>query len=323
MQRYAEAYSSWVEPTGQGPRFDFSRWLIALDTSTVYPLMFLLLVEAEDKVSQAEIDGIVEDLESYLVRRAVCGLTNKQYNRFFVGLLRKLRKSSQISRAAFREYLTAGKGDSVRWPDDEEFGRAFVHRPAYRILKREVAGMLLHALERTLVTSKHEQLEVVGKLSIEHVMPQEWEAAWPLGDDSDEGRERRDRLLHAFGNLTLVTPSFNTALSNKSFVRKQKELKRIARLLLSAYFEDLANWDELGIVSRGKYLFDRARRRWPHPSSPEKLDDHSLDFPPEASWKTLRGEEPAISAPPIDLAAARALLDRFCAARDALLLITQ
>ena len=101
--------------------------------------------------------------------------------------------------------------------------------PAYRTLKRDVTLAILLALEHALKTPKHEQIEIGGKLSIEHVMPQAWEKAWPLADDSDDARERRERMLHTFGNLTLVTPQFNTGVSNRDFQRKQKELKRISQ----------------------------------------------------------------------------------------------
>jgi hypothetical protein len=105
MQRYAEAFAAWVDPDGSNRTADFARWLRALDTSTVYPLLFFVLVEANDALPPAERDGILDDVESYLVRRAVCGLTNKQYNRFFLMLLRNIRESRPLSRASVRTYL--------------------------------------------------------------------------------------------------------------------------------------------------------------------------------------------------------------------------
>lgn len=321
MQRYAEAFASWMAPSLPGRTSDFSKWLNALDTSTVYPLMFLVLVEAREEIPSAEIDGILDDLESYLVRRAICGLTNKQYNRFFIGVLQKMRLSGSVSRANLREHLSAGRGDSSRWPNDEEFGRAFLHRPVYKTLRREVGLMILRGLEGALRTSKDEQIEVVGKLSIEHVMPQSWEKAWPLADDSDDGRERRERLLHTFGNLALITQQFNASLSNRGFARKQKELKRITRLLLNRSFEDRDEWDEEAILFRGTVLFDVARRRWPHPSSPETIGELSLVFTAESSWPSDPDTEVVIE-PPIDLQAAKTLLEQFATARDRLTLVT-
>jgi len=176
--------------------------------------------------------------------------------------------------------------------------------------------MILLALERALVTSKHEPINIVGELSIEHVMPQAWEKTWPLADESEDVRERRERLLHTFGNLTLVTPQFNTSVSNRDFKRKQKELKRIARLLLSRGLEDLDEWNEDAILSRGTDLFDLARRCWPHPFSPARIEDLSLDFTAESSWTQNGDDEEVLIEPAIDLQTAKSLLDQFVNVRE-------
>lgn len=42
MHRYADAFRRWFEPGGFDRVGEFSRWLSALDTATVYPRLFLL-----------------------------------------------------------------------------------------------------------------------------------------------------------------------------------------------------------------------------------------------------------------------------------------
>jgi hypothetical protein len=117
--------------------------------------------------------------------------------------------------------------------------------------------------------------------------------------------------LHAFGNLALVTPEFNTSLSNREFSRKQKEFKRITRLLLNRTLEDVDDWDEERILARGKNLFDVARRRWPHPTSPPSLDSVPLDMRADAVWTRATEPEDDAEEPPIDVESARTLLDAF------------
>lgn len=309
MRLYSDAFASWLEPEGGTRLSKFGRWLRALDTSTVYPLLFYIAVESEGRTTTEDRDGIIDDLESYLVRRAVCGLTNKQYNRFFLTLLRNLT-DAPLTRESFRKHLIAATGDSVRWPNDDEFGRAFVHRPAYQVLKRELVLMVLRALDKALMTSMHEDIEVLSKLSIEHVMPQSWESAWPLASDTDESRERRERMLHSFGNLGLVTPQFNASLSNRGFDRKQKEFRRIMRLLVNDVIREADSWDEEAILERGRLLFDLARRRWPHPTSPATLGDVNLDSPTVVGWSDATLDA-GPEEPPIDIPAATALLDAF------------
>lgn len=317
MQRYASAFRRWLEPQGTEGVDEFARWLTALDTATVYPLLFLLVVENADGTSDGERNGVLADLESYLVRRAVCGLTNKGYNRFFMALMKKLRASGSLSRAALRAELLSGKGDSVRWPSDEEFGRAFIHRPAYQVIRRGVVAKLLDSVERAMVDTDNDEIEIKGKLSIEHVLPQEWGTHWGLNSASDEAVERRNLALQTFGNLTLVTPEFNTKLSNRDFKTKKKEIKRTSRLLLNRGFweDDLQTWDESAIRKRGLELFDLARRRWPHPASPSDMATLSLDAPPDGSWRTPDDDD-AIDEPLIELAAANSLLDEFVRVRE-------
>lgn len=320
MQRYADAFRRWLEPEGAEGVDEFARWLTALDTATVYPLLFLLVVENAEANVQSERDGILSDLESYLVRRAVCGLTNKPYNRFFMTIMRKLRASGTLSRAALRAELVAGKGDSTRWPNDEEFGRAFIHRAAYQVIRRSVVAKVLDSLERAMVNKFNDEVEVKGRLSIEHVMPQEWESHWPLKGGGEEAIERRELMLQTFGNLTLVTPAFNTKLSNREFKAKKKEIKRTSRLLLNRCFweDELLDWNEDAIRRRGRELFDLARRRWPHPDSPAALETLALDSPPDASWR-IPDDDDVINEPPIEPSVAESLLEEFVRAKTSAL----
>jgi hypothetical protein len=317
MRRYADAFRSWLEPDGFERVDEFSRWLSALDTATVYPLLFLLLVEQSGSTVE-DRDGMLADLESYLVRRAICGLTNKGYNRFFMALMRKLRASNSVNRTALRAELMAGKGDSSRWPTDEEFGRAFIHRPAYQVIRRPVIAKLLDSLERVMVDKVNDEIEIKGKLSIEHVMPQEWGSHWPLAESSDDAVEHRELMLQTLGNLTLVTPEFNTKLSNRDFKTKKKEIKRTSRLLLNRLFweDELQDWDEASIRLRSRELFDLARRRWPHPTSPATLEGLALDLPPDKSGR-ISDDEDVIDEPPIEPSVAESLLEEFAQARNA------
>lgn len=317
MRRYADAFRYWLEPVGFDRVDEFSRWLSALDTATVYPMLFLLLVEQVEG-GAGDRDGILNDLESYLVRRAICGLTNKGYNRFFMTLLKKLRASKSTKRETLRTELMAGKGNSNRWPNDEEFGRAFIRRPAYLVLRRPIIAKLLDSLEREMVDRSNDEIEIKSKLSIEHVMPQEWKTHWKLPEPTDDAVERRELMLQTFGNLTLVTPQFNTKLSNREFRKKQEEIKRTSRLLLNRIFwgDQLPDWNEASIRIRSRDMFDLARRRWAHPTSPSALESLALDSPPDKSG-LVSGEELEIDEPLIELGAAESLLEEFALVRDA------
>jgi Protein of unknown function (DUF1524) len=87
-----------------------------------------------------------------------------------------------------------------------------------------------------------------------------------LEDDSPIGRiVRRNRMKHALGNLTLVTPSFNGGVSNLTFEVKRQAFEDQSILMLTKDFVKKEKWDEDEIASRGKALFEHACRVWTAP----------------------------------------------------------
>ena len=78
-------------------------------------------------------DQILDDLESWLTRRYVCQLTNKNYNKFFVSLLAKLKRASAPDNLAeiVRSELTRSADVTTVWPSDNEFKAAWLSIPIY------------------------------------------------------------------------------------------------------------------------------------------------------------------------------------------------
>jgi uncharacterized protein with ParB-like and HNH nuclease domain len=272
LRRHSDVFANVLVPDDEGRTALFAKRLQALDTSTVYPVLLLLLVGGKERVVAGDLDGIVTDLESYLVRRMVCDLGTKNYNRFFLSMLQKLRGSLEpISRATIQQVLLAPDGSAGEWPDDRKFARAWLEKPLYETLKPMRCSMLLQAVDRAMRTSKQEAVTINGKLTVEHVLPQQWTPpAWPeppaAGGNHDETAfERRGRLLHSLGNLTLLTQELNSSVSNGPFATKRPEIARQSVLRLNTYFQDVTDWDEAEIVRRGEKLFEHARGIWPRP----------------------------------------------------------
>ena len=115
-------------------------------------------------------------------------------------------------------------------------------------------------------------------LQIEHIMPQQWMACWPLPDGQlvpsridyavdgalQEKIETRNRLVQTLGNLTLLTPPANASASNSSFDDKRPRLNG-SLLRLNVEVAGHPTWDEQAITTRGKLLADLAVRLWPAP----------------------------------------------------------
>ena len=54
--------------------------------------------------------AVIQDLESFLVRRLVCRLTTKKYNRLFLELVRWFKRGERGPTGAVREFLLASDG---------------------------------------------------------------------------------------------------------------------------------------------------------------------------------------------------------------------
>lgn len=80
-----------------------------------------------------EQTSIFEAIESCIWRRAVCGLSRKNYSKVFAQQLKKLTDSGGDARS-FRRALAELSGEASRWPTDDEFKKQWlsgaVSRPA-------------------------------------------------------------------------------------------------------------------------------------------------------------------------------------------------
>lgn len=269
---YARVYRGFDAPEPGSRVETFFERLTAIDTTTVYPYLLESFRVLQDAGEHEDLDALLVWLESYLVRRMICGLTPKNYNRLFLDLLRSATRQGAFTAAVTRDFLLGLSGDSGRWPDDDEFRIAWLETPIYQKLAQYKQRMVLAALDRAFEEPKSESLPLPGSLTIEHVLPRSWEAHWPLASTSpvdpiqkQEATDLRNRLLHSFGNLTLITGSLNPSLSHAGWNKKQPELVKRSKLNLNRYFHGVPEWDEAAIQKRGAVLFKKARSIWPHP----------------------------------------------------------
>lgn len=272
LKRFSGTYRQFLEPEVVAQKDSRLAWFLhglqILEQTTAYPLLLHILVET--KLTVSERDQLIDDLTSFLVRRWVCGVTSKNYNRIFAGLLHEVRTSSESPGLVLRNTFLAQSRDN-RWPDDREFEAAWLNAALYERVDSPGIQFLLESINRNMTTSKQEQVAWLGKLSVEHVMPQGWREHWPapeattdLGSE-ETAEERRDRLLHSVGNLTLLTQGLNTAVSNGPYNAKRPEITKQSLLLLNAYFQDAPTWGEQEILQRGSTLFAVAKGIWSHP----------------------------------------------------------
>ena len=261
IAKYSKVYHRLITMDGQSRLGVFIRRLNIMETSTLYPILLYFYGERTD-IPASEMNGILIDLESYLVRRMICRLSAKNYNRNFMMVLRDLRRAETVDRAVVRDILAGFEGDASFWPTDDEFRASWLNNPMYGRLAQDRVVLILEALDLQLLTGKQEQIYINDKLTIEHIFPQNPEdGVWP--------ELEKNNIIHTMGNLTLLTSKLNASISNGSFVAKRAEIAKQSRLRMNSYFQELADknqWDVSDIQERSEQLLDLALAIWPRPA---------------------------------------------------------
>lgn len=269
-----------ISPEGSGYLAEFARLIKVLDVTTFTPVY--LFLRQRYSADDLALRQAINDLASYLTRRSVCGYTTKGYNRISLRMLELISQPGIVSPAEeIRRYLLGLHGHSQCWPSDVEFREQWFHRPVHKELRPSKTAAVLRALEVAARTSKQESQTVptVDELTVEHVLPQGWAATafYPLLAETDEHRAQRNQLLQTFGNLTLLTQSLNSAVSNGPFLDlpgvddkpgragKRTQICLQSLLNLNTYFQGMTSWAEPEIQVRAESLFARALRLWTLP----------------------------------------------------------
>jgi hypothetical protein len=250
-------------------------FLAQFEISTVYPLLLFLF---DSNLPPEEWEKVSLVLESYLLRRAVCGFSTKNYNRTFLQSIKPLRaEGANANRLA--SILLNATGTSGEWPSDEAFANAWLNGNAYSGLNNARLVYIYRKLNQTYLNSKHERINTPS-LSVEHLMPQGWQSKWPLSDGStgltseefleveeNDGRavltERRNKMVQTMGNLTILTQPLNSSLSNGNWETKKAALLEGSLLPINAQLQHHSTWDESTILSRGQELLSKALILWP------------------------------------------------------------
>ena len=113
-----------IPPTGLVARI--AGVLRIWDASTFHPFILAINTKSIDDDQKANLYAL---LESYIVRREICGLTTKNYNKVVTGLVRQIRGSADPLNSV-RKHFAALKGDASLMPSDLKVGESVARRPA-------------------------------------------------------------------------------------------------------------------------------------------------------------------------------------------------
>jgi len=254
-------------------RFDlFLERLTRLGIIVFHPL--LLEVISRSDADPQDADAFAETLESYLVRRLICGAQTRSYGTLSLTILKKIRAQSSLAMSEVLCAALAALDGADEWPSDEAFQRNWTGRQFYGYFRRDRVLMILQALEHRY-QSRNEKSEPLisfdwSQLQIEHIMPQKWETHWLLPDSLTA--DERKANIQGIGNLTLVSKKLNPSLSNAPWFDldpekpgKRSGLNANTMLMINRKLLDecKSGWSDDAINARAERLFLDAKDIWP------------------------------------------------------------
>ncbi len=238
-------------------------FLVDLEMDVVYPLLLELYSDYKDGVlSKQDFIPIIYLTESYLCRRAVCGLGTNSLNKVFPSFTKKIDKKQYLK--SVEEHFGSLTGNQ-KFPNNDEFKKLFITIDFYHFKKTK------YFLERLENFDTKEPVDT-QECTIEHIMPQILTEEWKR-DLGENFKAIHEKYLHTIGNLTLT--GYNEKYSNNSFQEKRNMEKGFNQspLRLNQSLKDLEPFGEKKIEKRANDLADWALKIWTYP----KLDAETLE----------------------------------------------
>lgn len=232
----------------------------ALERTVVRPLLLHLYhAHYSRKLSREELLEALDLLDNYLTRHFLANLHTGGLRHFLASLVRAETLAELKRRLHRRNY-----------PTDEDLRRVLAGLDLYRSgpNRRRLVYILLRVNE--CLPQGNDVIPVLKDApTVEHIMPRspnkDWERhlEWMWKDPEESGL-----YLNRLGNLTLVTQSWNSSMSNSAWRKKRELLREHGLPLNSQYFGkglpgDARTWNEQAIEARGNWIIDALLKLWP------------------------------------------------------------
>lgn len=283
IKHQADVYRDWTlaaeDPDRQLNRLEMSVYRMrACDIEVLKPLL-IWLYAAERSIPDDVAEGVVAAAESWIMRRLMLRLTAGDLGRVVEEIIRVFDATPPEELvSAVTSYLSRLNVASTYWPGDDEVRAWLVTGGAYRSYRRGRLRVLLEAVENRFRSESNQSQISRRGYPIEHILPQSWEGEWPV--EGELAQVHRADHVHRLGNLTLLTQTLNSKVSNGSWVKKRAGLQKHDTLLLNSRILEKTvgvSWDEGQIDARTSALIDALLSIWAVPEGHEGkvVDPHA------------------------------------------------
>lgn len=318
IKQQADQYEAWTlaadEKDRQLSTVEMAVYRMkANEVELLKPLLIWLHAPTHDLPDEV-IQRVVAAAESWIVRRMFLRLTTSDLGRVVAEIIKIYRDAppEDLGERVIG-HLARLNVSSTYWPGDDEVRGALNEEAAYRRFKGARLRVFLEAIENDFRRGTNQPQVPRRGYPIEHILPQKWQDHWPV--EGLEAEIDRAAHVHRLGNLTLLTVSLNSKVSNSAWGVKREAVRQHDTLLLnSRLLGQLGDspWGEEAIDSRTAQLVEVLLRIWSVPEGHvgQVVDprDKSADWievkdlvaagllPPETKLSPRQGTWPAIEA---------------------------
>lgn len=278
LRRSAPYFKHLLHPSTE-PDADIRAALADLEAAggvTAIPLAFYAYRRrVQAGLSKDDLVDALRAIESFLVRRMLCGLLTNNLNSMFGSMLARLRQpqyapttsvSEDVSRLLFSK--------PSDFPTDDDLRERIPTTDFYHQQKPPQRLFVLRKLDSALNESGVVPDYELSVRSIEHIAPQNPGAiSWLDELGSEQWSRLQDRYLHSLGNLTLLTPAENSALGDRPWTVKRVAYAASGYALTRHVAMNFSDdpWTEVQILERSEQLAHLAAQIWPRHEVPAHI----------------------------------------------------
>lgn len=271
IKQQANQYEAWTEaanrPGGSLDATEMSVYRMQAAGVEVLKPLLIWLHEPGRNIPPAVMGRIIRTAESWVVRRQLLRLTGSDLGRIIANVIAANSTATSLDiEDRVTGHLARLNVTSTYWPGDEEIRQTLATEAAYSRFPRGRLRMILEAAEdHYRAETGQPQIERKG-YPIEHLLPRSWKDTWPVY--TPEESEARQAHVNRLGNLTLLTTSLNSKVSNGPWSTKRSALQDHNTITLTGRVikrTELQSWSEDLIDERTSELINTLLEVWPVP----------------------------------------------------------
>ena len=260
-------------------------------------LMEMMHLFDEGRINEKTMIAEIRLIDSYLMRRALCGNDSSALSRYFPTLLRTVlntysrAKKHDILSITKVNLLTYNRGKTLAMPTDDQLRTHMRELNAYSLM------CIRPVLERIEMFGATAAVDT-SDLNIEHIMPQNPNKWW-VKNSGTKDEDEYTFYANLIGNLTLCAVYDNSKMGNEDFNYKKSILSKTLHIRMNTEILKKKKWTKDDILKRCDELTEQIIRIYPYNGANASREKEHLNV--EADRDTLSLNAPTVTARAIRL----------------------